>query len=314
MLEGYPPFEAAPRALLKLHQTAPPPPLTGDVPEIVRAIVRRCLAKAPADRYPTPSALVRDLNAALIAALRVPPAKNGVAGFGEPPAPAAPAASPPGAPTARLPADPTAVAAVDCRTAAPTPSRRAALLGIAGITAAIVLVGTVATLVLSRTDSTRAPIDAEGGAAGFLLTVGQQTPLTGQVRLGGAAFGCPGVESLLKLQSIRVEPVGRVVVAYTIEAARVSGIDKCQIFHAVDTDCSCMVLETRHADGQVTQSHNIGASGVAAAGATNLYGAGPVAGEWWFDGDVALSGESISLLRYPPGGDTPAYRVLLLGQ
>jgi hypothetical protein len=300
--------------LLKLHQTAPPPPLTGDVPETVRVIVCRCLAKAPADRYPTPSALVRDLHAAMIAVLRMPPAKNGATGSGESPAPATLAASPPRAATVRLPADPTDVAAVDGRTGGASPPRRAALLGIAGIAAAVVLVGAIAALTLATRGSARAPVEAETGAAGVLLSMGQQMPLTGQVRLGGVAYGCPGVESILQLQSIRVEPSGRVAVAYTIEAARVSGINKCQIFHAVDTDCACVVLETRLADGQVTQSRNTGASGVAAAGATNLYGAGPLAGEWWFDNDVALYGESVSLLRYPPGGDTPAYRILLLGQ
>ncbi len=63
-LTGKAPF-ARPTVMLTLtaHITDPPPPLGGGVPPDVAAIVLRCLAKEPADRF----ADVRELEAALAA-------------------------------------------------------------------------------------------------------------------------------------------------------------------------------------------------------------------------------------------------------
>jgi serine/threonine protein kinase len=73
LLTGEPPFGAGPLATkLMKHQQAEPPDLAAvrpDAPPALAAIVRRMLAKAPADRFPTPG----EVAAALDAVLRPPP-------------------------------------------------------------------------------------------------------------------------------------------------------------------------------------------------------------------------------------------------
>jgi serine/threonine protein kinase len=65
-LAGQLPFSALnPMAVLRKHEQEPPPPLPPDIPEDVSAIVMRCLAKRPEDRYQAPRDLVRDLTAVL---------------------------------------------------------------------------------------------------------------------------------------------------------------------------------------------------------------------------------------------------------
>lgn len=65
-LTGSLPFTGpSPLAVLRKHETAPLPPLPESVPEPLRQIVTRCLAKQPDDRYQLPRALVQDFNAAL---------------------------------------------------------------------------------------------------------------------------------------------------------------------------------------------------------------------------------------------------------
>jgi serine/threonine protein kinase len=60
--EGYLPFQAlTPIAVMRKHQSEPPPPLSGDAPPRARQIVARCLAKKPEDRYQTPEELIQDL-------------------------------------------------------------------------------------------------------------------------------------------------------------------------------------------------------------------------------------------------------------
>src|SRR5207253_858190 len=62
--EGRLPFQAlTPLALLKKHESEPPPPLSGAVPEGVQELLDRCLAKDPADRYQTPAELVQAITA-----------------------------------------------------------------------------------------------------------------------------------------------------------------------------------------------------------------------------------------------------------
>lgn len=68
-LAGEPPFVGRTRvAVVARHLGEPPPPLTvmrGDVPRSVAAVVERCLAKAPADRFATAEALRDALDKAL---------------------------------------------------------------------------------------------------------------------------------------------------------------------------------------------------------------------------------------------------------
>jgi serine/threonine-protein kinase len=70
MLAGHLPFSGlTPIAVLRKHEREPPPPLPQDIPEDAAAIVLRCLAKQPEDRYATP----RDLAQAITAVLRTMP-------------------------------------------------------------------------------------------------------------------------------------------------------------------------------------------------------------------------------------------------
>ncbi|MGZ8468576.1 MAG: serine/threonine-protein kinase [Gemmatirosa sp.] len=73
VLSGRLPFEGlAAAAVLVAHATKPAPPLrqvAPDVPRALAAVVDRCLAKAPGDRYPTGEALAEALERALTADL-----------------------------------------------------------------------------------------------------------------------------------------------------------------------------------------------------------------------------------------------------
>jgi hypothetical protein len=67
LLEGRLPFSApTAQALLFQHASVPVPPLSPGTPAAVQEIITRCLAKAPEDRYQTPT----ELSAALTAAIR----------------------------------------------------------------------------------------------------------------------------------------------------------------------------------------------------------------------------------------------------
>jgi serine/threonine-protein kinase len=57
-LAGQPPFRADnPLEVAMMHVRDVPPPLPDSVPIAIRDIVARCLAKSPADRWPTAGAL-----------------------------------------------------------------------------------------------------------------------------------------------------------------------------------------------------------------------------------------------------------------
>src|SRR5208283_422963 len=63
-LTGRPPFQGTFGQLLVAHRSEPPPPLTDfrpDVPADLSAVIARCLAKDPADRFPTAAAVNRAL-------------------------------------------------------------------------------------------------------------------------------------------------------------------------------------------------------------------------------------------------------------
>src|SRR5262249_21442748 len=66
MHEGHLPFQGlTPIAVMKKDDNEPPPGLSGDVPAAAQAIVDRCLAKKPEDRYHTPRELAQDLLAVI---------------------------------------------------------------------------------------------------------------------------------------------------------------------------------------------------------------------------------------------------------
>jgi non-specific serine/threonine protein kinase len=65
-LEGRPPFAGpTPFAVLRHHRETPPP-VPASLPWSVQQILRRCLAKAPEDRYQTPRELVHAIEAAVL--------------------------------------------------------------------------------------------------------------------------------------------------------------------------------------------------------------------------------------------------------
>jgi hypothetical protein len=159
--------------------------------------------------------------------------------------------------------------------------------------------------------SPSAPANADT-AAKPLLAPGQQETLTGQVTLDWTAYGCPGVKTIIDLRSIRAETSGRVAVAYTIETPRVLGVEQCELNIAADANCACVFLETRLPTGDLVRAANTGGSGVAATGASNIYGTTPQQGEWWFDKGVELNGESMVLNRVGRGAADYSYQVPLL--
>ncbi len=76
MLSGRPPFVGELPELIRQHLRTPPPKLrevaSSDVPPEVCAILERCLAKAPAQRYPTMDALYQALTGHPIEPVRTP--------------------------------------------------------------------------------------------------------------------------------------------------------------------------------------------------------------------------------------------------
>jgi dienelactone hydrolase/tRNA A-37 threonylcarbamoyl transferase component Bud32 len=58
MLTGAPPFKGTPQAIIGAHISATPPPLGADIPAAISAIVMRCLAKHPDQRYQTAEELL----------------------------------------------------------------------------------------------------------------------------------------------------------------------------------------------------------------------------------------------------------------
>jgi hypothetical protein len=90
---GRPPFrwEGSFTSVIYQHVHAAPPPLKragGDLPEDLRRLIERCLAKRPEDRYPTPEAFLEEVRA--IRARLQPPAGDGPQGERGAGAPAAP--------------------------------------------------------------------------------------------------------------------------------------------------------------------------------------------------------------------------------
>jgi serine/threonine-protein kinase len=93
-LTGRPPFEGkSALQVLAAHRTLPAPPLDG-APSDLAAVIAQCLAKAPADRFPTAGALERALAGCSCAAdwsiERATAWWASLAGRGEPPTPSVP--------------------------------------------------------------------------------------------------------------------------------------------------------------------------------------------------------------------------------
>lgn len=68
MVAGHPPFDGSAQSVLVAHVTRPVPELASVVPHLpdsAYAVITRCLAKDPAQRYPTADALAGALDAAL---------------------------------------------------------------------------------------------------------------------------------------------------------------------------------------------------------------------------------------------------------
>ncbi len=68
-LSGAPPFDGAPQTVLVAHVTRPAPSLAalaGHVPASVVAVIEKCLAKDPAERYPSADAVASALDTALL--------------------------------------------------------------------------------------------------------------------------------------------------------------------------------------------------------------------------------------------------------
>ena len=63
VLSGAPPFTGTPQAVMAAHVMTAPPPLNDAVPPAIAAIVMKCLAKAPADRYQRADDLLTALDA-----------------------------------------------------------------------------------------------------------------------------------------------------------------------------------------------------------------------------------------------------------
>lgn len=129
MLAGRPPFDApTPWALLHAHKTRTPPPLPGGVPGALRAIVTRCLAKNPYDRFQTPTDLLAALHEVRLLLDGIPDAGDDAVvdgtSFASPPPPRfAPAGS--NAPTEIAPGPDDGVPALTNLPPAPSPRRTA---------------------------------------------------------------------------------------------------------------------------------------------------------------------------------------------
>ncbi|SCF47163.1 serine/threonine-protein kinase [Micromonospora mirobrigensis] len=178
-LAGRPPFEGDnPLAVAMRHAQDEPPPLPGDTPPAVVEVVRRALAKRPADRHSSAAALAdaaQDARDATLAVLPVPPrppwAVPGRATADHPAAPGVPPGRPVGHPVrpAQVPPPTTGPTVEQHR---PDRARRLALAGAAGV-ALIALVALVAVL---RPDGPDDPADRAAALTGGSLTAAPTRP------------------------------------------------------------------------------------------------------------------------------------------
>jgi hypothetical protein len=331
MHEGRLPFQAAtPLALMRKHETEPPPPLGGDVPAAVAEIVERCLAKRPEDRYQTPRELVQALRTAL-----------------DLPGAITPLATPVAAPTIRQAHDSDADAVVPTlamangtapgRTAAPTlpaaqpapatapaalpaAHRRSGPLLLLAAVGAVLVLGAAATAILLRARDDGGPDPASSGSAGdiasatpgaaspaataaptpspprLLLTPGERISLASVPAIELPVPICPGVKTVLRLTYMLAEPDGRLTIGFSFEIPRIADVECPNLAYDPDANC-CSALLTRRATGPPVEARVNGGSGLALAGAEDVYGQPERSGSWVFP-NVELDGEDLTLVRY----------------
>lgn len=227
MIAGRRPF-TGPTAfsILRQHEVAPVPPLPFPVPAEVQAVVDRCLAKKPEDRYQTPAELVAALHAARDAVLhaartagghRFPPTVSlprtdggpevRAAGASAAPAPQATAVDGAGAP---VPAAPGAVTRPsDTPTTPPLPSggglSRQAML-IAGGMLLVLMVVAVSALLLIRASLAGDERAGDAVTAPPTETVGEAASPPGPT----ATAATPAPPALLAAgQRVRVDATSR---------------------------------------------------------------------------------------------------------
>src|SRR5206468_2962627 len=82
LITGRLPFAGpSPMAILRQHESAPPP-IPDDLPHFVQAVLARCLAKRPEERYQRPADLVADLDEAIAQAAQASGVGSWVSGVG----------------------------------------------------------------------------------------------------------------------------------------------------------------------------------------------------------------------------------------
>ncbi|MFC0003396.1 serine/threonine-protein kinase [Micromonospora siamensis] len=176
-LAGRPPFEGDnPLAVAMRHAQDEPPPLPGDTPPAVVDVVRRALAKRPADRHSSAAALAdaaQDARDATLAVLPLPPrppwavpgpaAAERPAAAEHPAAPGIPPRPPAEHPAAPRPGGEPPTAGPTVERPRPGRTRRLALAGAAGV----VLIALVALVAVLRPDD---PGDKAAALTGGSLT------------------------------------------------------------------------------------------------------------------------------------------------
>ncbi len=342
MIAGRRPF-TGPTAfsILRQHEIAPVPPLPFVVPPEVQAVIDRCLAKKPDERYQTPTELVEALRAARDAVRRagtgaaaqplpetviqkLPPRPATVNGAADAPVTPVPppvqesVASPPA--VARPPSDGLS---------------RAGLLIAGGMLLALVVVAVAALLIIRASLAGDAgsvtapatepatvaaspppgPAATAASAPPALLTAGQRVrvDIVSRAPIVVDAGLCPGASGRVQLTSeleVRtVEYDGRLVyVTYAIAVPEVPGL-QCTIEYRPDFNTANVVLVTKKPSGVPIETRTAGGAGLAVTGAPQIYGK-KIDGVWAFEG-VDLTGVELQLVQRNADG-SELHRVTVL--
>jgi serine/threonine-protein kinase len=345
MHAGRLPFQAAtPLALMRKHESEPPPPLGGDTPAAVEAIIARCLAKRPEQRYQTPRELVQALREALDApvgtahtptpdgvALTIRQARDTETALTSPTIPMGNGATLSGTAVATRPGAATPATGTGSTAIPVAVPRRPGTMLLAGSIFLVLALGAAVVLLIATRDGgdgapTPAPTDPSriAGASAtpvptpspprLLLPVGERISLAGSQPIELPVPICPGVKIVLRLTSMLAEPDGRVTIGFTFEMPRVAGVECPNLAYDRDDNC-CSALITRRATGPPVQARVNGGSGLAVSGAEDVYGQPERSGTWVYP-DVELDGEDLTLVRYArneqdPFAGTILFQVLL---
>ncbi len=220
MVAGRRPF-TGPTAfsVLRQHEIAPVPPLPFPVPPEVQAVIDRCLAKKPEERYQTPTELVASLRAARDAALHAAhapgspglPPTVAVARVEERPEARADAPAPASAVDgagAPVPVAPGAVTRPSDTPTTPLPSggglSRRALLIAGGMVTALVVAAVAALLLI------RSSLAGDGRADGVTAPATETVVAAASPPSGRAATATPAPPALLAAgQRVRLDTVSR---------------------------------------------------------------------------------------------------------